>query len=1400
MSIVTKALMLITIFVSPYLMAAVNTVNVPLELQQWQGWVIDQHPELKCSFNSKAVARQCQWHSPLTIDIAKNTIVFSQDVLLEKQEWIMLPGSTDNWPQQLFVNGQAKSVMRFQNSPALLLEPGQYAIKGLINSNNRASSLTLPSSTTFIDLTIDGKVVSRPNINGNRLLLTRVEPTPLKSADSVTVQVYRLIRDGYPLFLETQLNFSVSGEQRVERFGQVLPTGFEITDIRSALALHIKADGNMQVQLKPGRHTMTIKARLVANQNQFTAQANENWPKQELWSFAPDRSYRIVDVQGSVIDSSQTNMPKAWQSFSSYLVTPEKGLNLVERSRGDENPQQHNLRLDRSLWLNFSGDYFTTQENIQGSLGHLDRLSAQGDYKAGRVSINTQPVLITSINNDQGVEVLPGVFNLQSVGDIKSREIIINPWNTDLSSASLRLNLPPGFSVFSVQGADSVTNDYLSDWNLWEIFIVILFVVVLFKQYGIVTSIAGLLYALVTHKIQDAPSVLLLLAIVGFHFVINVLPKNRIRSFSVKLYQLSLVVVVLSFLPFAVQQVRLSIYPQLEKSNRIQVNSNTREQVMFDDSSNELMMSEMQSAPLMLEKSANKLRAMSSSKEISQKDSYVEYDTNYQENEVIQTGPGMPSWQWNYANINLTSPVVSGQKIQIMIIPPWLNRILHLLSVLMFVLLAWLFFKGQKGQDLDNADTPANKIEVAATSNTSAAKLSVTVLALLISLSVLQPQPAMASFPDQSLLDEYYQRLSAKDICYPDCVAINQLLVTTSNRTITLKMKVFAINQSALPLPINLADQLNVNISVDAQPVKALSRESQQAALLLTKGEHDILISIDVSELSQLNLSFANNPQITQVFGDAWQVSGLDKTNINNARLQFRKIKPQALINDEKRLTPDPIKPFVKVSRVFNLDLEWQVTTTVTRIAPVSGAMNVAVTLLDGESVTSRSIKVKDGLANVSFSNSARTVSWTSDLKKESSFTLKATNSQEYYEQWRLVPSLKWHLDYQGIKPIKSGNAHLTWQPVANDSLTVNMQRPEPIEGKSVAIDQASLSFTPGDRQSQSVLELSFRASKGGDYAIELPESASITNVSLNGDAIIYVQEKGKLLLPILPGTNTVKIDWLQLEPMAFMSRTPVLDIGSASNISIDFSVPRDRWVLALKGPLIGPAVLFWGVLVVVLAIGFVLGRQQWSPLKSWQWMLLGAGVTTSFWPITLIVVLWFVVLSKRHLMINTQTAARRYQFIQIGIALLSLIMLLALVLSVAKSLMFGTPDMQVVGNGSYASSLHWYQDTVSSTLPQALVISVPMWSYQLLMLLWSIWLSISLIGWLKWGWGKYSDQGLWKSLPKKQKKAKQNKDQKNTWQVTSDRSQRASSDKDSPDMDSSDMENLTNDSPDKDS
>jgi len=52
--------------------------------------------------------------------------------------------------------------------------------------------------------------------------------------------------------------------------------------------------------------------------------------------------------------------------------------------------------------------------------------------------------------------------------------------------------------------------------------------------------------------------------------------------------------------------------------------------------------------------------------------------------------------------------------------------------------------------------------------------------------------------------------------------------------------------------------------------------------------------------------------------------------------------------------------------------------------------------------------------------------------------------------------------------------------------------------------------------------------------------------------------------------------------------------------------------------------------------------------------------------------------------------------------------------------------------------------------LPQAWMITVPVMSYRILMLLWSIWLAFALIKWLRWSWTCYTQGGYWKSKPAK--------------------------------------------------
>jgi hypothetical protein len=182
---------------------------------------------------------------------------------------------------------------------------------------------------------------------------------------------------------------------------------------------------------------------------------------------------------------------------------------------------------------------------------------------------------------------------------------------------------------------------------------------------------------------------------------------------------------------------------------------------------------------------------------------------------------------------------------------------------------------------------------------------------------------------------------------------------------------------------------------------------------------------------------------------------------------------------------------------------------------------------------------------------------------------------------------------------------------------------------------------------------------------------------------------------------------------------------------------------------LLGPAVLFWGVLVVLLVFAMVLGRAGITPLKSWQWFLLGVGLSQSSSLLMVLMAFWLIALALRGKLAVETWQRPRWQFnaMQAGLALLTLIALATLVGAVAKGLL-GSPDMQIVGNGSWGQQLQWYQDRVAGELPQPGVFSVPLWYYRLLMLAWALWLAVALLGWLRWGWTAINHGGLWQSQP----------------------------------------------------
>ena len=82
-------------------------------------------------------------------------------------------------------------------------------------------------------------------------------------------------------------------------------------------------------------------------------------------------------------------------------------------------------------------------------------------------------------------------------------------------------------------------------------------------------------------------------------------------------------------------------------------------------------------------------------------------------------------------------------------------------------------------------------------------------------------------------------------------------------------------------------------------------------------------------------------------------------------------------------------------------------------------------------------------------------------------------------------------------------------------------------------------------------------------------------------------QDGRAVTLPVSPGTQRVALQWREPAGINYYFRTPAADLGAPSvNSSITLTPGENRWLLWAGGPRLGPAVLYWSVIaIIVLAL-----------------------------------------------------------------------------------------------------------------------------------------------------------------------------------------------------------------------
>ena len=475
-----------------------------------------------------------------------------------------------------------------------------------------------------------------------------------------------------------------------------------------------------------------------------------------------------------------------------------------------------------------------------------------------------------------------------------------------------------------------------------------------------------------------------------------------------------------------------------------------------------------------------------------------------------------------------------------------------------------------------------------------------------------------------------------------------------------------------------------------------------------------------------------------------WSVTGIHADGgIDNA-LELKREKPEA--TEHQTLEPGLLPTFVQVERFLNLGLEWRTTTTVTRLSPPGTAVLLEIPLLTGESIITEGVRIKEGKAIITLDAGSTGFAWESNLGVTPELLLRAPNTDLWTETWRVSAGPIWHLDTSGIPVIhhREGDTWLPmWRPWPNEEVRLIISRPEGIPGQTLTVDQTAMVVRPGERMTETELSLMLRSSQGGQHRLLLPKGSELQTVLINGQSQPIRLQDNAITLPLVPGSQNVSLKWRTLTGIGIRFLTPAVDLGITSvNTSIEVRMPANRWSLLLGGIQVGPAVLFWSLVIVIAVGSLALHHVRVSPLRFRQWFLLGVGISQSFVFGMLVIVGWVLALGWRGEMREVRNKAL-FNLMQILLFALTVAALVELITAVSGGLL-GLPEMQISGNGSSGQILRWFQDHSKPLIPQAWIISAPMWVYRVLMLFWALWLAFTVLKLLRWGWGSISHLGLW--------------------------------------------------------
>ena len=1393
----TGFLLFLLAFLSVELSGTAQEVRtIPPSLQAWESWATWNDPHRFCPTPySDTKTHRCFWPSRLELQVTHSGGSFALSVTAFHDTWIPLPGGSEIWPQDIQAGGRPMVVVERDGVPSVRVVAGDTRLEGRYRWSELPQNLRIPTSLGILALSRDGKVVENPAWDAQGLLwLRRDGTTETTERNFLSVKLYSVLEDGIPLWWRQEVELTVAGKSREEDLGALLPEGWKLAAIQSPIPVSVDESGHAKVQVRAGTWTFRLDAFRLDNPREIQFARGTRKPvADELVAFRARPEFRVMEFVGPpAIDPSQSYFPKAWQGLPVYRWDVATTLKLVERMRGMGTQKPAGLTIVRELWLDEGGQGLTFQDHISGQMQQVWRLDSAEGQELGSVRSGGEGQLITRNpeNGAIGVELRSRTVDVEAIGRLSHpTSLPATGWRSDAESVRVHLNLPPGWRLFALFGADWVHGDWLTAWTLLDLFLLLIFTLAVFRIRGWATALLAFVAFGLSYHEYGAPKFLWLILLVPIALEPHI-PQGLGRRL-LRIAQVLSVGTLLFFLvPFLTRQIQQALYPQLERTE-VTPTPIPGERVDGVDAAAVSNTAELprragaSSKALMQRYGLTTTASIASDSPAAPAQSQGAFENLRQDVKArIQTGPGLPEWTWRSVSFGWNGPVQSSQRLHPVLIPQSIERLLTLLrTALLLALGATLLRHGGSGRSEARPTSHTNpRVPMATTAaitallwlastvftgtSLQAAEAPVRVnppsrapvqapIQQLAAAPVAAPTTP-AGIPDATTLETLRQRLLEKSDAFPNAASISAVAMKLSGQQLLMDVEVHCAAETAVPLPGRLPAYSPLSVVVNGRWAAALRRDDGYLWTVLPPGVHRVRVEALLSNTGDWEWSYLLKPRQVSIDAPDWTVVGVRADGVPEQQVFFspkQKVAAAAATYDRQDL-----QPIVAVQRRLELGLQWQLQTVIQRLSPVGKAVSMRIPLLPGENVLSQGRVVQDGGMEVRLGAQDTAFSWESSLAPVETLTLTTRPTDTWIERWHLVASPVWNVSLSGLAPVfESGNTQLepVWQPWPGETVNLKVHRPEGIAGATVTLNRAIHEVTVGQRQRLSTLHLSIRCSLGEDFLIELPAEADITRLTHLGREIPVRREGSKLVIPLRPGEQLLSVGWKENLPLGFSANNGAVRLRvESANIQSSLGVGEDRWVLWASGPRRGPAVRFWVILLTSLLMAVALGCIPKSPLRSLQWMLLMIGLTqVPLWA-AFTVIGWFFLLQWRgHERFQTLHWLG-YNASQVGLVALTATALGILLFAVSAGLL-GNPKMFILGNGSTSTLLRWFQARSEGTsLPMCSCVSVSIWWYRFAMLLWALWLAISVLGWLGSAWKSFASGGFFRQRTRPAPKA----------------------------------------------